>query len=215
MGTFSEPTGAVREMSRSSALIAVVAIAAAVAAAMAALSMRSAQQPASSRASLLAKGDGAREQLGQLRAELSELRRRVHEIEQVAAQPLAPAGDHVAEADPASKGALARTSRLSPKEHDELLVDLSKQLLEQRLREEPIDVQWARGKEHEIEAAFAEHYSSRLVGVTCGSTLCRTVADSTFGGSCWFMRMGEGVGTELYCAREGQQLPRIDPELLH
>lgn len=213
-------------MSRASAI---VAIAVAFIAAMAVLSMRSAQHSASpsSSASQLARDDGARQELDQLRAELSALRQRVHEVEQAGAQPLAPAEGHVAEPDPGSQ----RASRLSPKEHDQLLVDLSKQLFEERLREEPRDVQWARGKEREIEASFAERYTSRLVSVSCGSTLCRTVVehgkeeerktfletffgDATFGGSCWFMRMGEGVGTELYCAREGQQLPRVDPQLL-
>ena len=218
-------------MKRSSALAAVIAIAATMVAAMAALSMRSARQSADNEDSVLAKSDRTRRELGQLRAELSAVRHRVQEVEQVAARAPAAAGDSVAEVAPAKNGSSASASKLSPKEHDELLVHLSKRLLDERLREEPRDASWARAKEREIEAAFAERYSSRLVSVTCGSTLCRTVVDhgkdeerkrfletlftdSTIGGSCWFMRMGEGVGTELYCAREGEQLPRVDPERL-
>jgi hypothetical protein len=97
----------------------------------------------------------------------------------------------------------------------------------QTLRHEPRDAAWASTKERDVKAVMEAKYDSRLVSVECGSTLCRTVvdhvdedkrqpflthfmSDPTFGTSCFFMRMEEGAGTEIFCAREGEALPRVE-----
>ena len=175
--------------------------------------------------------EDARRQLSQLSRKLSELQARVSRTEALAATGAAnaPASGPRVEAEGGARS--APPPELAPKEHDELMVDFSRQTFEDRLREEPVDPEWAPAKERAITSAFAERYTSRLVSVSCASTLCRTVVDhgneeerqpflqsffgdTTFGTSCWFMRLAEGTGTELFCAREGQALPRVDPALL-
>lgn len=109
--------------------------------------------------------------------------------------------------------------------------DAQLELLEDAIKTEPLDPEWAGS----AEGAITEHYSIQdfpdlKLGTKCKSTLCEITFDSSnsneamvvvkrmmifkpWGAQAHVRLQESGVG-KYYLAREGFELPRIDPESL-
>lgn len=172
--------------------------------------------------------NGAKE-VQRLKAQVSEIRGRLHQVEDSAARA-ASAASPKAESEATDEEPEDDSDERSPPADPELKKPTPKMAHEfygETLRDEPRDAAWASTKERDIEAVMEAKYDSRLVSVECGSTLCRAVvdhvdedkrqpfltqfiSDPTFGTSCFFMRMEEGASTQIFCARDGEALPRVE-----
>jgi hypothetical protein len=120
--------------------------------------------------------------------------------------------------------------RMTPRERDDLRKELAIKTFDSLLASEPRDKAWASNQEGLVPELFKEEKTSRLLDVSCGSSVCRAriahndeesrrefldarrvFGNAPFNTNCFFTPMREGTtGTVIYCSRQGHKLPRID-----